>query len=294
MFSQFFGNYLLNQKLVTPEQLADGIQDVQKIHKKIGELAARYGYLTEEQVEQIHIMQTTKDKRFGELVIECGYMNEAELEKLLALQHSDYELLCKVLIDKKILTKADCAHALNDFKSNYKLNDLDSLTLLQTTKINILINDFYDLTQLDNAPVFMKYLTLLFNNITRFIGSDFTPYKEFIMTEPPTLKYFSQNITGAFSACSAVYATEETFIGMASRYAQEEFTEFDEYVQASICDFLNLNNGLFTVNASNQLQMELMLEPPLEDTCELNFSNTVYCVPISFPFGTANFIIADI
>lgn len=294
MFSQFFGNFLLNQNLVTPAQLADGIQDVQKIHKKIGELAVRYGYLTEEQAEQIHIMQTTRDKRFGELVIECGYMNEAELEKLLALQHSDYELLCKVLIDKNVLTKADCAHALNDFKSNYKLNDLDSLTLLQTTKINILINDFYDLTQLDNAPVFMKYLTLLFNNITRFIGSDFTPYKEFIMTEPPTLKYFSQNITGPFSACSAVYATEETFVGMASRYAQEEFTEFDEYVQASICDFLNLNNGLFTVNASNEMQMELALEPPLEDTCELNFSNTVYCIPISFSFGTVHFIIADI
>ena len=139
----------------------------------------------------------------------------------------------------------------------------------------------------------MKYLTLLFNNITRFIGNDFTPYREFIMTEPGALKYFSQNITGPFSACSAVYASEEALIGMASRYAQEEFNEFDEYVQASICDFLNLHNGVFTVNMSNEMQMELMLEPPLEDTCELNFANTVYCVPVSFPFGTINFIISN-
>lgn len=293
MFSQFFGNFLLNQNLVTPKQLADGIQEVQKIHKKIGELAVRYGYLTDEQVEQIHIMQTSQDKRFGELVVEYGYMNKSEMEKLLSLQHNDYELLCKVLIDNKVLTKPECLHALNDFKSKYKLSDLDTLTLLQTTKINILINDFYDLTQLDNAPVFMKYLTLLFNNITRFIGNDFTPYREFIMTEPGALKYFSQNITGPFSACSAVYASEEALIGMASRYAQEEFNEFDEYVQASICDFLNLHNGVFTVNMSNEMQMELMLEPPLEDTCELNFANTVYCVPVSFPFGTINFIISN-
>lgn len=294
MFSQFFGNFLLNRNLVTPLQLADGIQEVQKIHKKIGELAIRYGYLSEEQVEQIHILQTSQDKRFGELVVECGYISEAEMEKLLALQHNDYELLCKVLIDNKVLTKADCAHALSDFRANYKLDDLDTLTLLQTTKINILINDFYDLTRLDNAPVFMKYLTLLFNNITRFIGSDFTPYKEFIMTEPTNLKYFSQNIKGVFSACSAIYASEETFIGMASRYAQENFTEFDEYVQASICDFLNLHNGLFTVNASNEMQLELMLEPPLEDACNLDFSNTVYCIPVSFSFGTVNFIITNI
>lgn len=294
MFSQFFGSYLLNEKLVTPEQLANGIQEVQKIHKKIGELAIRYGYLTPEQVEQIHIYQTSQDKLFGELVIECGYMNETELEKLLSLQHNDYELLCKVLIDHKVLSKSDCTHALADFRAKYRLHDLDTLTLLQSTKINILINDFYDLTQLDNAPVFAKYLTLLFNSITRFIGNDFTPYKEFIMTEPLDNKCFSQTITGSFSACSAVYASEETFIVMASRYAGEEFTEFDEYVQASICDFLNLHNGLFTVNASNKMQMELMLEPPLEDAFQPDFSKTVYCIPVSFTFGTVYFVIADV
>lgn len=293
MFSQFFGNFLLNQKLVTPEQLANGIQEVQKIHKKIGELAVRYGYLTPEQVEQIHISQTTQDKMFGELVVEYGYMNETEFEKLLSLQRNDYELLCKVLIDNQVLSKADCTHALDEFKSKYKLNDLDSLTLLQATKINILINDFFDLTQLDNATIFIKYLTLLFNNITRFIGSDFTPYREFLMTEPIDGKCFSQAITGPFGACSAVYASEETFIGMASRYAEEDFIEFDEYVQASICDFLNLHNGIFTVNMSNEMQMELMLEPPLEDSFKPDFSKTVYCIPINFSFGTVNFVITN-
>ena len=294
MFSQFFGNFLLNEKLVTPEQLANSIQEVQKIHTRIGELAIRYGYLTEEQVEKIHIMQTEEDKRFGELVIEHGLMNEAEMEKLLSLQHNDYELLCKVLTDNNVLSKEDCFYALENFKSKYKLSDLDTLSLLQTTKINILINDFFDLTKLEEAPIFMKYLTLLFNNITRFVGSDFTPYKEFLMTEPVDMKLFSQNITGKFSACSAICAEEKTLIAMASRYAQEDFTEYDEYVQASICDFLNLHNGVFTVNMSNQMHMELMLEPPIEESSELDFSKTVYCIPVGFPFGTVNFIIANL
>lgn len=293
MFSQFFGNFLLNEKLVTPEQLANSIQEVQKIHTRIGELAVRYGYLTEDQVEKIHIMQTEEDKRFGELVVEHGLMNESEMEKLLSLQHNDYELLCKVLTDSKILSKEDCFYALENFKSKYKLSDLDTLSLLQTTKINILINDFYDLTKLEETPVFIKYLTLLFNNITRFIGSDFTPYKEFLVTEPVEMKLFSQNITGKFSAYSAIFAEEETLIAMASRYAQEDFTEFDEYVQASICDFLNLHNGVFTVNMSNQMHMELMLEPPVEESSELDFNKTIYCIPVGFPFGTVHFVIAN-
>lgn len=293
MFSQFFGNFLLNQKLVTPEQLADGIQEVQKIHKRIGELAIRYGYLTKEQVEQVHIMQAEKDKRFGELVVEAGYMSAEEMEKLLSLQKNDYEVLCKVLTDSGVISKADCYHALDDFMAKYKLEDIDKLSLLQTTKINILINDFFDLTGLENSEIFMKYLTLLFNNITRFIGTDFTPYKEFLMKEPTDQRFFSQKIVGEFSAHSACYASEETLIAMASRYAEEEFTEYDEYVQASICDFLNLHNGIFTVNMSNEMQMELTLEPPAENDCQIDFSKTVYCVPVNFPFGTVYFVIAN-
>ena len=44
MFSQFFGNYLLNEGLVTTEQLTSAIQDVNRLHTRIGELAVRYGY----------------------------------------------------------------------------------------------------------------------------------------------------------------------------------------------------------------------------------------------------------
>lgn len=293
MFSQFFGNYLLNENLVTPEQLTDGIQEVQRIHKRIGELAIRYGYLTKEQVEQIHIMQTQQDKRFGELVVEAKFMTQEDMEKLLALQKNDCEVLCKVLIDANAISSEDCHHALERFREKYRLEDLNKLSLLQTTKINILINDFYDLTGLENSEVFMKYLTLLFNNITRFIGTDFTPYKEYIMKKPEENLYFSQGITGPFKAKSGIYASEETLIAMASRYAEEDFTEFDEYVEASICDFLNLHNGIFTVNMSNEFQMELKLDPPLENECDLDFNDTVYCIPINFPFGTLYFIIAN-
>ena len=293
MLSQFFGNYLLNENLVTPQQLVNGIQEVQKIHKKIGELAIRYGFLTKDQVEKIHIMQTEKDKRFGELAVESGYMSQEELDKLLSLQHNDYELLCKILIDDNAITKEDCYHALQAFLEKHKLGDLDNLSLLQATKINILINDFYDLTDLEDAPIFMKYLILLFNNITRFIGTDFTPQQEFLMKEPTGDPLFYQKIVGDFRAYSAVYASKETLMAMASRYAEEEFTDFDEYVEASIADFLNLHNGVFTVNMSNEMQMELMLEPPAEGNV-LDYNKTVYCIPVSFPFGTLHFVIANV
>ncbi len=296
MFSQFFGNYLLNEGLVTPTQLTDAIQDVNRLHTRIGELAVRYGYLTPEQVEEIHILQTREDKRFGELVVEHWLMTGEEVTTLLDVQHNDYELLCKVLVDSKILTQQQCDDALEQFKHKYRLEDMDNLNLLQTTKINVLINDFFDLTGLSDSKVYIRYISLLFNNITRFIGNDFTPFKENLLSEAPKDMYIiSQDILGPFSARTAIAASEEALIGLASRYAEEDFTEFDEYVIASIQDFLNLNNGLFTVNAANEFVMNLSLTPPVEGDNNLDYANkTVYCLPINFSFGTINFIISDL
>ena len=44
---------------------------------------------------------------------------------------------------------------------------------------------------------------------------------------------------------------------------EEELYEFDEYVSASMEDFLNLHNGLYSVNMSNDYSMELHLQPPV-------------------------------
>ena len=40
------------------------------------------------------------------------------------------------------------------------------------------------------------------------------------------------------------------------RYVKDHFIDYDEYVQASLEDFLNLQNGLFIVNVSNDSSTE--------------------------------------
>mgnify|MGYP006967295314 CR=1 FL=1 len=59
------------------------------------------------------------------------------MEKLLELQKNDCEVLCKVLIDAGVISAEDCHHALDSFREKYRLDDLNKLNLLQTTKINI-------------------------------------------------------------------------------------------------------------------------------------------------------------
>ena len=83
----------------------------------------------------------------------------------------------------------------------------------------------------------------------------------------------------------------ETCIEFASRYVGDDFTEYDEYVEASIMDFANLHNGLFCVNESNSQNVELALEPPqVEHIPLLEFKHPATLMPVIYPFGTINFI----
>jgi hypothetical protein len=57
-------------------------------------------------------------------------------------------------------------------------------------------------------------------------------------------------------------------------------------------DFLNLHNGLFNVNVSNEYSLELELTPPsIEQNELLTFEHEAYLLPIIYPFGTLHFII---
>ena len=64
----------------------------------------------------------------------------------------------------------------------------------------------------------------------------------------------------------------------------------DEYVQASLGDFLNLQNGLFIVNVSNTSNTELTLGAPEHITVSpIQFSGRTLHIPVLYTFGTIDF-----
>jgi len=133
------------------------------------------------------------------------------------------------------------------------------------------------------------YITLLFNNIIRFVGEDFTPYPIVKIGAYPITWCVSQKIRGDFTLHTAMDMDETTLLAFASRYVGETFTVNDEYVKSSMEDFMNLHNGLFAVNISNSISKELNLDPPLTENDVLFVPEApIYYIPIQFTFGTVN------
>lgn len=290
MYAQFFGNYLLAQGIVTKEQLIHAMQQKSSARIKIGTLAMHAGYMTASEVSRIIILQTHQDKHFGELAVSEGYLTEEQVTDLLKSQSPDFLLLGQSLVDDGVISVEQLQNIMIDYQSENELEDFNYSIETQDT-IEHLLENFFVLAERSLSEREIKFIQLLMNNLIRFIGDDYTLVSPSLCKEYPTNYCVSQKINGPFSMKTYIDMPEDVAIQFASRYVQDTFTEFDDYVRSSLEDFLNLHNGIFCVNMSNDDSTELTLEPPMHEQDELlTFEQETYLLPIVYPFGTVHFI----
>lgn len=290
MFTQFFGNYLLNKGLVSSTQLSDALSVQKQTRTKLGVLAINAGYMTPEQVDKVHAEQQRVDKRIGDIACDMGFLTPAQVDELLSAQGAAHLQLGQALVDSGAMTNAEFSEALNGYKAENSLTDVD-FSENTGEKLDEIIKKFYSFNDEPDGSLISEYVTLLLKNIIRFIGDDFTPLTAEKIPSARLTYAAVQKISGKFNCTTILEAVHTPYISFASRYAEEELTDIDEMTDASNGEFINLHNGLFTVNISNEQNIELQLSPQ-EYIADSNISGKLYRIPLVFPFGTVNFIIA--
>lgn len=291
MYAQFFGNYLLSKRAVTAEQVIQAMEEQHIRHLKLGTLAIHAGYMDASQVDDVLMRQSQQNKRFGEIAMEASYLTKEQLESLLSQQIPIYLLIGQRLVENGALTDAELTEHILSYQQENELSQLEG-TSLQQENLHLLIRNLFLITYSEIPDYLIKYLSLLFNNLIRFIGEDFMPLNPTLCQEHVTEHCAGQIVNGEYSLISYLDMEEDAAIAFASRYTGEEYLNYNEYVQASIEDFLNIHNGLFNVNVSNENSIELILNPPanLENTLISSTTNILH-LPIIYPFGTIHFLI---
>lgn len=289
MYTQFFGNYLLSNGYVTKEQLFSAMQRQADNHLKLGTLAIHAGYMNASEVDDTVIHQTHQDRKFGELAVELGYMTDEQVMELLKEQKPAFLSLGQVLLDDGILSNSDFEQIMNDYRSKNGLveSDIEDSAVVRNLFRNLFVSSNVSLSR--NGQMFVE---LLFNDFIRFIGDDFTLGGISEAKEIPVKCCVKQEIIGDYAIRTYISMEKDVAIAFASRYVKDTFNDYDEYVQASLEDFLNLQNGLFIVNVSNDSSTELTIGAPEHITGDtFSFENKAYHFPFMFPFGTVNIYI---
>jgi hypothetical protein len=292
MFSQFFGGYLLNKGLVTKEQLAKAIDEKKNTRMRLGVLAINEGLMTAEQVEHVNVTQQTVDKLFGDLAVDLGYLKPSDVDNLLHKQPTDYLLLGQTLVNNGVLSNGDFETAINEYKDKLSISD-DDISGDQSGKLSSLVNEFYHFNTAENAKIYTNYVTLMFKNLIRFIGDDFTPLEASLIKSFNTPRLIRQNIGGAYTASTLIASGTEEYKAFAKRFAKDAYVDDDSFDDASVGEFLNVCNGLYAVNESNESGVELSLTPQeFEKDTEVRFDVNAFCIPVQFSFGEIEFIVA--
>ncbi len=292
MFTQFFGSYLLNKNLIRAHQLQAVLDYQQNAHIKLGVLAINSGYLTAEQVKVVHESQTTQDKKFGELAIELGFLDNEKLNILLSTQKHGHLLLGQALIDKGFMSLEQFEAALKSYKVEHSLTDAQ-FDAIQQDNIDEIVKIFFNFENSLNKDVYTNYFTLLVKNLVRFIDSGVRPESATIIDTYRNDWVAYQKIKGEINLFTCIAANKEVFTSLGSKYANEGSTTSDELAQASVGELLNMHNGLFLVNMSDN-GVELDMEPQFIETDRtLSGMKAAYCIPINMPFGKFDFIISE-
>ncbi|WP_102271959.1 hypothetical protein [Cytobacillus massiliigabonensis] len=257
MFSQYFGHYLLNNGLLTADQLKTALDLQKTTHVKFGVIAVDEGLLTFKQVEEIHEKQKQQDKRFGEIAVDLGFLSNEQVEHMLSSQKKNHLLLAQAVVDQNYLSIEEFTNALNEYKRIHSLSD-EKFEAIKTGDVDAIVDSFIHMNHLEKER-FAEYISLFVKNIVRFIDDEvFVEASEANHIEAKWL--VSQEITGKKPLWSAIAAEEKVFLEIASVFAEEELTEADDLAQASVSEFLNLHNGIFLVNMSNK-GTELQMKP---------------------------------
>lgn len=292
MFNQYFGNFLLEKKIITSKQLKEVLELQKSIRVKIGVLAIENGFMNAEEVLEIHRLQSIKDKKFGELAIEEGYLTEEKLGELLNKQKKSMVLLGQALIDQEYITFQKYEEVLMQYKEESGFTS-EELNAIRNNDIEKIVNILIKIEEDSLSAIFNKYIQLFIRNIVRFVDVDIALGKAEKIDSNNFNNLIYQKMDGNFKIFSGFLGSDEVMTKFASLYAEELCEEVDELTKDSLGEFLNCINGLFLSGLSN-VGVDLELSPP-EFKCwgKLVHYNEMYKIPCNLSFGKIYLVVSS-
>lgn len=291
MFNQFFGQFLLQRELLTPQQLCAIFEKESSARVKLGMLAIDKSLMTPDQVEEVHRLQKVMDKRFGEVAILKGYLSPAQVESLLQTQSMRHLSLSQAILEHGYLSLGQLTAALEEYKNASVISGAKSAD--DFDEIAWLLLDFKDSTE-EQKELYYTYAGLFLRNIVRFLQAS------------PVLAGSDEAFAGQTQGwavsqiiemdgrklLTGLVLSEDALITLASRYSGELLTTANPLALDSTAEFLNVHNGTFSINLSNTGNDVIMLPQKIEQS-PYYAVHRGYSVSVVVPFGQIQLLIAE-
>lgn len=287
MISYLLGNYLVEEGIMTKEQLAHVISEQEKIRVKLGLIAVSEGMLTLDQADTINRLQQTMDKRFGDIAVEKGYLTDAQVGSLLKMQGNAYLTFAQTLVDEGIVTMDKIQLVLRSYQVENGFTNTE-LEAIKSGEIDKIIPLFLP----KGAEEYEEVVTVALKMIVRCIDRHAYPMCGALTNKADLVKPVSQVLEGTENWKVCFADAEGGLCRLASGFAKEEFSVVDEDVQDAVGELLNCISGVFATAKSNKgVTLELM-PPEMGDDAPVSGTD-ILIMPFGIGDTTVNFVVTN-
>ncbi len=249
MAVKFFGQFLVEQDLISAADLLKAIELQESTNRKIGELVCDLGLMTPGQVDQVHQVQRHEDIRFGDKAIELGFLTEEQLQQALTLQRNSHLYIGEALVK----TGAFAEKELDDYLERFHRDQQP----YRTGKIELP-------DEVGHQPVWELVADLTYKMLIRVANINYHPDNCRLVDQLPPRPLVAQiHFNGDLDAQYLLSASPNSRRLIARSILQQEDIddETTEILDDAVLEFANIACGNIAAKAA-QFGFQLDITPP--------------------------------
>ena len=250
MAVKFFGQFLVEQGIVTNEALLNAINLQDKNNLKLGEMAVSMGLITPEDIQRAHNAQMSKDMRLGDLLVEMGFLTLDQVNDVATRQKNTHLYIGEALVQIGALTNDGLQKQLDAFKVDQAQYVSSSIELPVTSS---------------NSKIWEMTADLTYKMITRVLDLRFRPGKCTLATAvSPNFMLAAMDLSGDVEARYLISVSEGLQKSIAKAILSEESVDNEtvEVLEDTVMEFVNVVCGNVAAKAS-QMGVIMNINPPV-------------------------------
>ncbi|MDD2364872.1 MAG: chemotaxis protein CheX [Desulfuromonadaceae bacterium] len=249
MAVKFFGQFLVENGVVTSDKLLDAINLQEKNNLKLGEMALSMGLLTEADIQRAHNAQMSKDMKLGDLLVEMGFLSLTQLNDIITRQKNTHIYIGEALVQVGAITAEELQKQLDAFKADQAQYVSNGIELP---------------VSLPNSKIWEMTADLTFKMVTRVLDLQFRPGRcELVKTVAPNFMLAAMDFSGDVNARYLISVSEGLQKTIAKAILSEESVDKEpvEVLEDTVMEFVNVVCGNVAAKAS-QMGVIMNINPP--------------------------------
>lgn len=274
MLNRLFGNYLVEKKCITQEQLEQLLPVPQDVRAKMETIVLVRKILMPAQVQSL-LEGLDEDEEFGKIAVKEGLISDDRLEQLTSFRKNSFMKFVQLLVNEDYIRLDQVNQIISSFETEYEYTDAQMNSLI-LNDLEEIIRIFVPLKNRHLHELTVTFVQTLKSLIDKEVYLD----KAYTSNAVQLDSYAGQVVNGDMNFKVYISGLGNNLLGIANYFTGDKYESVTEDALDNVGEFINCVNGLFATNLSyNDIMVDMGFPDYAIDGLYLK-DNPLFVIPI--------------